>query len=120
MWKTAAATAVLTVALTGSAAAQDAKTVIEEATLALGAAGMTSVVYSGSAATGNFGQSRTISFGLASTSIRNYTRAIDFTQPASRTIGDTMPPTVRGGPPPQPGTLDQIVTPANAAWAQQL
>lgn len=120
MWKTAAATAVLTVALTGSAAAQDAKTVIEEATLALGAAGMTSVVYSGAAATGNFGQSRTISFGLASTSIRNYTRAIDFTQPASRTIGDTIPPAVRGGPPPQPGTLDQIITPANTAWAQQL
>jgi glyoxylase-like metal-dependent hydrolase (beta-lactamase superfamily II) len=123
MWKTAAATAVVAVVLSASAAAQVAKTVIEEATLALGAAGMTSIVYSGSAATGNFGQSRTISFGLASTSIRNYTRAIDFTQPASRTIGDTIPPSVRGGPPPQPGTpgtLDQIVTPANAAWAQQL
>ena len=50
--------------------AQDARAVIEEALKATGSAGLTSITYSGSAATANFGQSRTISFGLASTSIR--------------------------------------------------
>jgi hypothetical protein len=89
----------------------------------MGAAGLNAVRYSGSAANGNFGQSRTISFGLASTTIRNYTRTIDFTQPASHASGDPIPPGVRGGPPPQPGapgSYDQMITPANAAWAQQL
>jgi hypothetical protein len=120
MWKTPAVTAMLMAMLSVSAVAQDAKTVIEDATLAMGAAGLGSIVYSGAAASGNFGQSRTISFGLASTTIKNYVRAIDFTQPASRATGDTLPPAVRGGPPPQPGTLDQTITPANATWAQQL
>ena len=120
MWKAPAVTALLMTVLSASAGAQDAKTVIQDASVAMGTAGLNSIAYSGSAATGNFGQSRTISFGLASTAIRNYTRAIDFTQPASRATGDTLPPAVRGGPPPQPGTYDQIITPANAAWAQQL
>ena len=62
-----------TVAIPATAAAQDAKTVVENALRALGAANLNSIVYSGEGAYGNFGQSRTISFGLASTSIRNYT-----------------------------------------------
>jgi glyoxylase-like metal-dependent hydrolase (beta-lactamase superfamily II) len=100
--------------------AQDAKSVVEEALKATGSAGLTSITYSGTAATANFGQSRTISFGLASTSIRGYTRTIDFTQPASRATGTTLPPAVRGGPPPVPGTFDQSITAATPAWAQQL
>src|SRR5437773_5207795 len=96
----------LAVLLLAGAAVPDVKAVIDEATNAIGAAGLTSIVYSGAAATGNFGQSRTISFGLASTSIRNYTRAIDFAQPASRATGDV--------------SYEQVITPANAAWAQQL
>jgi glyoxylase-like metal-dependent hydrolase (beta-lactamase superfamily II) len=106
--------------LSVSAAAQNARTVVEDASRAIGAAGLNSITYAGSAATGNFGQSRTISFGLASTVIRNYTRTIDFTQPASRVTGNTIPPAVPGAPPSQPGTLDQIITPANAAWPQQM
>jgi hypothetical protein len=120
MSKTLAVTALLMTILSASTIAQDAKTVIEDASLAMGAAGVSSIVYSGAAATGNFGQSRTISFGLASTTIKNYTRAIDFTQPASRATGDTLPPAVPGGPPPQPGKFDQTITPANTGWAQQL
>src|SRR5437773_10045329 len=110
----------LAVLLLAGAAVPDVKAVIDEATNAIGAAGLTSIVYSGAAANGNFGQSRTISFGLASTTIRNYTRAIDFAQPASRATGDTLPPAIPGGPPQQPGTFDQLVTPGNPAWAQQL
>ena len=120
MRKALALTAMLVIILSTSGAAQDVKTVIEDASKAMGISGLSSITYSGSAASGNFGQSRTISFGLASTAIRNYTRTIDFTQPASRATGNTLPPAVPGGPPPQPGTLDQLITPANAAWAQQL
>src|SRR5438552_18487852 len=101
MWKTAATTAALATLLSIGVSAQDAKTVIADASNAMGVVGLNSIVYAGAAAQGNFGQSRVISFGLASTSIRSYVRAIDFTVPASRAIGDTMPPAVRGGPPPR-------------------
>ena len=104
--------------LPASAVAQDAKAVVADALKAMGATDLTSITYSGGAGQGNFGQSRTISFGLTTTTIRNYTRTIDFTQPAARTTGLTQPPTPRGGPPPQPGTLDQRITPANLAWPQ--
>jgi glyoxylase-like metal-dependent hydrolase (beta-lactamase superfamily II) len=120
MRKTAAVAALVSTLLPGLAFAQDAKTTIEDATKALGAVGLTSITYSGIAATANFGQSRTISFGLSSTSVRDYTRTIDFAQPASRATGSTFPPPVRGGPPPQPGTLDQLITSATPAWAQQM
>jgi glyoxylase-like metal-dependent hydrolase (beta-lactamase superfamily II) len=119
MWKTPAVTALLLTILPVSTAAQEAKTVVEDASRAMGAAGLSSITYSGAAAVGNFGQSRTISFRLASTSIRNYARAIDFAQSASRATGDTFPPAVPGGPAPQPGTYDQTIT-ASAPWPQQL
>jgi glyoxylase-like metal-dependent hydrolase (beta-lactamase superfamily II) len=103
-----------------SAAAQDARTIIGNASKAMGADNVSSVVYSGSASNGNFGQSKNIAGPLAATTITNYTRAIDLTQPASRATGATMPPAVPGGPPPQPGNFNQNITPANAAWTQQL
>src|SRR5688572_32737062 len=78
--KILAMTALLITALLANTAAQDVKAVIADAARAMGVAGLTSIAYSGTAAIGNFGQSRTISFGLASTTIRNYTHAIDFTQ----------------------------------------
>ncbi|PWT81935.1 MAG: hypothetical protein C5B57_09545 [Blastocatellia bacterium] len=120
MWKTLAATASLTMVLWANTGADDAKTVIEQTSKAMGAKGLNSITYSGSAAQGNFGQSRVISARLASTAIRNYTRAIDFTQPASRATGETLPPAVPGGPPPQPGTYNQTITSDDRAWVQQL
>ncbi len=124
MWqKTSAATGLLLTIFSTTAGAQDAKTVVENALRALGAANMTSIVYSGEGAYGNFGQSRTISFGLASTAIRNYRRAIDFTKPASRETGLAVPmPGPRGAPPPAPGQpypFDQL-TPAGESWAEQM
>ncbi len=100
--------------------AQDAKAVIASATKAMGAESLSSITYSGSAANGNFGQSKTIAGPLAVTTIANYTRAIDLAQPASRATGTTTPPTIPGAPPPQPGTFNQNITPANTAWTQQL
>jgi glyoxylase-like metal-dependent hydrolase (beta-lactamase superfamily II) len=102
------------------AVAQDAKSIVGNASKAMGAEGLNSITYSGSAATGNLGQSKTIAGPLAVTTVTNYTRAIDFAQPASRASGATMPPTIPGAPPPQPGTLNQNITPTNAAWTQQL
>jgi len=122
MWKTCAA-ALLVAALSPAPAAADdsAKKVIDDASRAMGVVGLNSITYSGSAALGNFGQSRTISFGLASTSIRNYVRTIDFTQPASRATGDSQPPAaVRGGPLPPMGKYNQIINAATPAWAQQM
>ena len=85
MWKTRAAAALIVTTLSTAAAADDnAKKVIDDASKAMGIAGMNSVAYAGAAAIGNWGQSRTISFGLASTKIQNYVRAIDFDKPALR------------------------------------
>jgi glyoxylase-like metal-dependent hydrolase (beta-lactamase superfamily II) len=122
MWKARASAAVLIV-LAGAApsVAEDAKSVVEAASKAMGVVGMKSITISGAAATGNFGQSRTISFGLVSTSIRNYVRTIDFTVPASHASGITQPPAaVRGGPLPPTGIYEQMITPATPAWVQQM
>jgi len=115
-----AVTAVLMTLLSLGAGAQDTKTIIANASKAMGADGLNSVTYSGSAANGNFGQSKTIAGPLAVTTITNYTRAIDLTQPASRATGATMPPTIPGAPPPVAGTFNQNITPTNTAWTQQL
>jgi glyoxylase-like metal-dependent hydrolase (beta-lactamase superfamily II) len=104
-------------ALSSRATAQDARTVVVDAARAMGSAGLDSITYSGIAAIANFGQSRTISFGLASTTIRSYTRTIDFTLPASRVTGVAAPPAVNGGP--TPGAFEEV-TAADAPWAQQL
>jgi glyoxylase-like metal-dependent hydrolase (beta-lactamase superfamily II) len=119
MLRTLATAAVLSTLLSLGTAAQDAAAVIGNASTALGAA-VTAITYSGSAATGNFGQSKNINGPLALTTITSYTRTIDFAQSVSRATGETMPPTIPGGAPPQAGTLNQSITPANAAWTHQL
>ena len=120
MLRTLAVATLLMTLLSPGTAAQDARTTITNVSKAMGADGVSSITYSGSASTGNFGQSKSIAGPLAATPITNYTRAIDLTQPASRASGATMPPAIPGAPPPQPGTFTQNITPANAAWTQQL
>jgi len=95
--------------------------VIAESTAAMGVAGLNSITYAGAAALGNFGQSRTISFGLASTSLKDYLRTIDFTAPALRARAESQPPAlVRGGPLPPAGKYNQIVNASTPAWSQQM
>ena len=120
MLKNLAVAAVFMAVVSTGTAAQDAKATIANASKAMGADGVSAITYSGTASNGNFGQSKNIAGPLAMTAITNYTRAIDLGQPASRATGITMPPAVPGAPPPQPGTFTQNITPANAAWAQQL
>ena len=119
MWNTRAVATIVVALLPASVLAQDARAVIEAASRAMGMDGLHAITYSGAAAAGNFGQSRTISFGLASTSIRNYTRTIDFTRSASHATGEATPPAVRGGPAPQSVPYDETIA-ADNAWAQQL
>lgn len=120
MSRTLAAAAGLVTVLSVGTAAQDAKSVVANATKAMGAENLTSITYSGSARNGNFGQSTAIAGPLAFTTISKYTRAIDFGQPASRATGATMPPQIPGGPAPVAGTFNQNITPTNTAWTQQL
>jgi glyoxylase-like metal-dependent hydrolase (beta-lactamase superfamily II) len=113
--------ALLLTILSMGAAAQDAKTIISDASKAMGADNLNAITYSGSASNVNFGQTKSINGPyVLSTTITNYTRAIDFAQPASRATGTTMTPAPPGAPPASPGTLNQNITPANPAWAQQL
>ena len=106
-------------ALATGVRAQDAAGTIAAVKKATGADKVTSITYSGAAATGNFGQSKNIAGPLAMTAIAGYRRAIDLEQPASRAIGTTMPPAVPGAPPPQPGAYNQGITPTSP-WTQQI
>ena len=100
---------VLLIVLTIAVRAQDAKTVVANASKAMGADNLTSLTYSGTAQNGNFGQSRKIAGPLQMTAITTYTRAIDLNQPASRAFGPTMPPAVAGGPAPVAGNFNQNI-----------
>ena len=120
MLRTIARIALLVTFLPAGAAAQDAKAVIGNASKAMGADDLTSITYSGSASNGNFGQSKNIAGPLAITTDHELHARDRSDQPASRATGTTMPPAIPGAPPPQPGTFNQNITPANTAWTQQL
>ena len=103
--------------LSSLAAAQDTRAVIDEASKAMGVAGLDAVAIAGSAAFGNIGQSRTISFRLASTPIGDFRRVIDFAHSTMHTMGIAGGPVVPGNPPP--GVYEESVTPEDG-WALQL
>src|SRR5262245_56065528 len=99
--------------------AQNAGAVITAASRAMGADGLNSIPYSGTARNGTFGQSKAIGDPLGAinvTQITAYTRTIRFGEPAaptdlvSRATGPTQPPTVPGTPPPTAGVFNQNIT----------
>jgi glyoxylase-like metal-dependent hydrolase (beta-lactamase superfamily II) len=103
--------------------AQNAATVVANASKAMGTETLGSITFSGTAQNANFGQSRNIANPWTSngiTRITNYTRTIDFNQPASRAFGPTQPPAVAGAPAPMPGNFNQSITAAQNNWTQQL
>lgn len=109
--------AALAVALAvDSLSAQDAKAVIAEAARTMSAENLTSVSLTGTAAYGNFGQSRTLSFGLASTTIRGYTRTLDFARGMAHSVGVAAPPGAPNGVPP--GPFDDLITSASPGIRQ--
>jgi glyoxylase-like metal-dependent hydrolase (beta-lactamase superfamily II) len=102
------------------ALSQDARTVVADATKAMGAGNLTSILLTGAALQGNFGQSRTITFGLATTSIKNYQVAIDFSTTTMRATGDGEPsaPGRRGGAAPPAAPFEQTSS-ASSPWRDQ-
>jgi glyoxylase-like metal-dependent hydrolase (beta-lactamase superfamily II) len=105
--------------LVASALAQNAATVISNAARAMGVDNLNSITYYGSGANFNLGQNNNANGPWPRVNLNDYRRTIDFTQPASRASAVTVAVPVTGGPAaPQP--FNQLVTPANAAWAQQL
>ena len=113
------------------AAAQDAASVVAAASKAMAVDTLNSITYSGTARNGAFGQSKAIGEPMGAvnvTQITQYTRTIDFGQPAeptalvSRATGPTQLPTVPGVPPQPAGVFNQNVTGAQAgsSYAQAL
>jgi glyoxylase-like metal-dependent hydrolase (beta-lactamase superfamily II) len=113
----------LVCAIAGTAAAQDAKSVIANASRAMGVDGLTSIHYYGVGSIGNLGQNNNANQPWPLTAANDYVRAIDFAQPASRATWVTYAVPVTGGAAvlaqnsPQ---TQQVITPQNSAWAQQL
>ncbi len=110
---------VLAGVLSQTAAAQDAKTVISNASKAMGIEGLNSIHYYGVAQNGNLGQNNNANQPWPMGAANDYVRAIDFAQPASRATWVTFAVPVTGGPAAQ-GAGQQNITPQNTAWAQQL
>jgi glyoxylase-like metal-dependent hydrolase (beta-lactamase superfamily II) len=109
--------------LCGSAAAQDAKTVIANAQKALG--DLKSITYSGSAKDVAFQQCGANSTDMMCRGthdpmrpINNYVRVIDLTAPASRAAGATNNIGAGGSTTVMPGTFFQQVTPQQADVSQ--
>jgi glyoxylase-like metal-dependent hydrolase (beta-lactamase superfamily II) len=109
--------------MANAAAAQDAKTVISNASKAMGVEGLNSIHYYGVAMAGNLGQNNNANQPWPLTAQNDYVRAIDFTQPASRATWATYAVPVTGGAAAlAQGTpqTQQLITAQNTAWAQQL
>jgi len=109
----------LAVLLAQSAVAQNAKTVISNASKAMGVEGLNSIHYYGTAQNGNLGQNNNANQPWPMAAANDYVRAIDFAQPASRATWMNYAVPVTGGAATlTPG--QQNITPQNMAWAQQL
>ncbi len=114
---------ILDLALAGAAllpvAAQDAKTVIGNASKAMGVEGLNSIHYYGVAENGNLGQNNNANQPWPLTAANDYVRTIDFTRPASLATWTTYAVAVTGGVATLAPGL-QNITAQNTAWAQQL
>jgi glyoxylase-like metal-dependent hydrolase (beta-lactamase superfamily II) len=115
MWIALALTGVLIQTVAG----QDAKTVISNASRAMGVESLNSIHYYGGAQNGQLGQNNNSNQPWPMTNLNDYVRAIDFTKPASRAYWQTYAVPVTGGAATlQPG--QQNITPENTAWALQM
>ncbi len=116
-WKAAVALAALGMA--SAALAQNAATVIANASKSMGVEGLSSVTYYGSAANYNLGQNNNANYPWPRTNVNDYRRTIDFTKPALLSTGVTFAVPVTGGPAAQ-AAFTQNISSTNPAWAQQL
>jgi glyoxylase-like metal-dependent hydrolase (beta-lactamase superfamily II) len=105
--------------MSSSAAAQDARTIVANASKAMGADTLTSITFYGSGANFNLGQNNNANMPWPRTNINDYSRSIDFAGSLSRATWVTYAVPVTGGAAAQaPG--QQNITSQNTAWAQQL
>ena len=101
-----------------AAAAQDAKTIVSNASKAMGVDGLNSIHYYGVAQNGNLGQNNNANQPWPMTAANDYVRAIDFTQMTSRASWQTYAVPVTGGSAAL--TAGQQIINGQSPWAQQL
>ena len=116
-WKAAVALAVL--GASSAALAQNAATVIANASKNMGVEGLNSVTYYGSGANYNLGQNNNANYPWPRVNVNDYRRTIDFTKPALLSTGQTFNVPVTGGPAAL-APFTQNIQSTNPAWAQQL
>jgi len=116
-WKAIVALAALGAA--SAAFAQNAATVVANASKAMGVEGLNSVTYYGSGANYNLGQNNNSNYPWPRVNVNDYRRTIDFTKPALLSTGQTYGVPVTGGPAAL-APFTQNITSANPAWANQL
>ena len=116
-WKAAVALAAF--GMTSAALAQNAATVIANASKNMGVEGLSSITYYGSGANYNLGQSNNANYPWPRVNVNDYRRTIDFTKPALLSTGVTFAVPVTGGP-AAAAPFTQNISSTNPAWAQQL
>lgn len=104
--------------IVNGAAAQDAKTIISNASKAMGVDGLNSIHYYGVAQNGNLGQNNNANQPWPMTAANDYVRAIDFTQMTARASWQTYAVPVTGGSAAL--TAAQQIINGQSPWAQQL
>src|SRR5689334_11684021 len=105
--------AALALALATPAFAQDAKTVVANASKAMGVDGLDSIHYYGSGANFTIGQNNNANMPWPRVNANDYVRAIDFRQPASRATWVTWAVPVTGGAATQGAGLQNITPTMN-------
>ncbi len=119
MVKSYVAAIALLAVLSLPATAQDAKTILSDASKAMGADNLTSVMFYGSGANFNLGQSNNANGPWPRINLNDYTRAIECTQPASRATWVTYAAPVTGAPQYRPmATRPSLprTTPGRNTW----
>ncbi|HTI67403.1 MAG TPA: MBL fold metallo-hydrolase [Caulobacteraceae bacterium] len=102
-----------------AAPATSARAVVAAASRAMGADRLNGVQMYGAAANFTVGQSTRAGGPWPRINLNDYSRAIDFARPATRATAVTWAGPVQGGRAAR-GDFNQVVGPANPAWAQQL
>ncbi|OFV90338.1 MAG: hypothetical protein A3H95_03495 [Acidobacteria bacterium RIFCSPLOWO2_02_FULL_64_15] len=105
--------------LSSVATAQDARTVVSNASKAMGVENLNSVTMTGAGANFNLGQNTNANGPYPRANINQLVRTVDFTTPGLRASAETYGPG-RGGGASAAGVFNQNITPMNTAWAQQL
>ncbi len=102
-----------------AAGAQDAKTVVANASKAMGVDSLNSIRFYGSGANFGLGQSNNANGEWPRTNLNDYSRAIDFASSSARATAVTVVAPVTG-PTAVPGQFQQNIGAAQNTWAQQL